>query len=375
MEQITDLKSCNNCGSALPEDATYCPHCGQRYTDGKIPLKVLLLDFIDNFFNFDSKLFRTLGHLFIPGKLTVEFFRGRQKAYISPFRLLLLTIVLFVAALSVVVKKNSNKIEGFAADWEKNQVIHDLVADADTIRQTVVDSFNNRNSTKAVNYFYAQLGKLDTRYSDSARVTRIVLFNDKFERRADSILLETIKKQNYYLIAKEDLLNKSDKELVEAYVGAASVIEKILFRQSIRIYKSPQNIPQYAISKISWLVLISLPIFAVVLKLFYLRKKRYYVEHLILNVHIHTLLFLLVFLILFVQVVLPSWMDYEPRSLGWMIALTSIYGLAYIPLSMKRYYGERWWVTILKFIGSSAFYWITLAISATFTAIIGLLLY
>ena len=74
-------------------------NCAQRYTDGKISLRDLLRDFLESFLNFDSRVFRTITALFLPGKLSIEYFRGRHQRYLSPLRLFFSLAVFHFAVL------------------------------------------------------------------------------------------------------------------------------------------------------------------------------------------------------------------------------------------------------------------------------------
>ena len=82
-----EFRTCPNCYYPLPRFGQYCSHCGQKYTDGKVTIKELMGDFLSNTLNLDAKIWRTLLALFVPGKLTIAFFKGRQQRYIHPLRL------------------------------------------------------------------------------------------------------------------------------------------------------------------------------------------------------------------------------------------------------------------------------------------------
>ncbi|MCB0642390.1 MAG: DUF3667 domain-containing protein, partial [Phaeodactylibacter sp.] len=94
MEQPDTTKQhpCLNCGASLPESAKYCSGCGQKNTNGKISVASVLGEVWSNLVNLDAKIFRTVPALFVPGKLTREFFKGRQRRYMHPFRIFLLSV-------------------------------------------------------------------------------------------------------------------------------------------------------------------------------------------------------------------------------------------------------------------------------------------
>ena len=92
----TTQNICPNCNNVFPKDAKYCPACSQKTRSGKVTVREYLSDFFDQVFNLDSKLFKTLGALFIPGKLTKEYFLGKRKSYAPPIRLFLVMVIIFL---------------------------------------------------------------------------------------------------------------------------------------------------------------------------------------------------------------------------------------------------------------------------------------
>jgi len=86
---------CENCKEELTGKKNFCSNCGQK----RIPdlnLKYIFTDFVDNYFYFDSKLFKSIGSLLIrPGKLSYEFLQGKRKSYLPPARLYVTLSVLF----------------------------------------------------------------------------------------------------------------------------------------------------------------------------------------------------------------------------------------------------------------------------------------
>lgn len=91
MEQDSQ-KQCQNCQSFSPSHSKFCSYCGQKYVRRLVSLQALLGELLQNILNIGSKLIRTLGALFLPGKLTTAYFNGQHQRYITPIRLLLLVL-------------------------------------------------------------------------------------------------------------------------------------------------------------------------------------------------------------------------------------------------------------------------------------------
>ena len=87
---------CLNCHSPLKGE--YCHLCGQRADRRELTVAGLLGEIADELFNWDSRLWRTLGPLlFKPGFLSAEFMAGRRARYVPPLRLyLIISFLLFL---------------------------------------------------------------------------------------------------------------------------------------------------------------------------------------------------------------------------------------------------------------------------------------
>jgi len=93
------LTHCENCGTPLT--GHWCAKCGQPAIDYRRSFRYIVVDLLDEFLNWDSKFFRTLGLLLVrPWKLTNEFLAGRRVRYVHPLRLYLLASILFFFAVN-----------------------------------------------------------------------------------------------------------------------------------------------------------------------------------------------------------------------------------------------------------------------------------
>lgn len=88
---------CASCGAPL--SGPYCSRCGERALEPEaLTLRHFLVHTVaQELFNVDGALWRTLRLLFLhPGRLSLEYSAGRRRAYLNPFRLLLIAIVVYV---------------------------------------------------------------------------------------------------------------------------------------------------------------------------------------------------------------------------------------------------------------------------------------
>tara|TARA_R110000772_G_scaffold61283_4_gene138218 strand:+ start:63128 stop:63931 length:804 start_codon:yes stop_codon:yes gene_type:complete len=119
--------------------------------------------------------------------------------------------------------------------------------------------------------------------------------------------------------------------------------------------------PQPAITRFFRLapqvMFVLLPTFALILKLLYLRSRRYYTEHLILALHNHS--FILQMLAFYLGVTAVERMlgtHWLAAALSWLDTLIMCWIPAYLLLSQKRFYEQRWGKTLLKFCLTASLY-------------------
>lgn len=98
-------RDCPNCGTRVED--RFCPHCGQRNTERLVSVRRILSDTLEDQLALNAALPRTLGALFFrPGLLTREYVTGRIARYLPPFRLYLVSSVVFFVALSGIADAN-----------------------------------------------------------------------------------------------------------------------------------------------------------------------------------------------------------------------------------------------------------------------------
>ncbi len=93
-------KICKNCGFRLERTHHFCPNCGQEHQERILYFKEFLIDFLGDYFTFDSKILRSVRPLlFSPGFLTSEYIEGRRVRYIPPLRMYVFISILFFLML------------------------------------------------------------------------------------------------------------------------------------------------------------------------------------------------------------------------------------------------------------------------------------
>ncbi len=94
---------CLNCGEEFDESFNYCSHCGQENNHNRVSFGTLIVDFLNNYFSFDSKFsLSLLPFFFNPGYLTKRFVEGKRASFVNPIRLYLVISLLFFFVFSMV---------------------------------------------------------------------------------------------------------------------------------------------------------------------------------------------------------------------------------------------------------------------------------
>jgi hypothetical protein len=125
-------------------------------------------------------------------------------------------------------------------------------------------------------------------------------------------------------------------------------------------------------SNFPYMMLCCIPLFALVLKVLYVRRRIFYIDHLIYALHIHTFAYVGIMLIVLATIGL---IRAAPGPIaGWTIALLWIAFVVQIFLSIRRVYRQGWFITIFKFLFGGFVYLIVLvfALAVTFFVTIAL---
>ena len=125
-------------------------------------------------------------------------------------------------------------------------------------------------------------------------------------------------------------------------------------------------------SNLPYMMLCCVPLFAFVLKVLYVRRHTFYIDHLIYALHIHTFFYIGIMLIVLATIGLNRAV---PGAIaGWCIALLWIAFGMQIFLSIRRVYRQGWFISTLKFFTGGFIYLIVLFLALAVTFFITLVL-
>lgn len=171
---------CLNCETTLAKENYFCPQCGQKRTTGRISFRQLIIQFFEDTINWDARLFRTIRVLFVPGKLTEEFFSGRQVPYWQPLRLFL-----FLAAVQMIVV-NANfdnvnqKIQNMNEGIKEVALEYIVLKKLDSLKTLASSGFGNKKVA------IAAMDSLLSAYIHPEKFSKRQISNKFIETKVDS---------------------------------------------------------------------------------------------------------------------------------------------------------------------------------------------
>jgi len=316
-----DNHKCLNCGSPIVATDEYCAVCGQKNIDGRITFRQFVSDFFEAAFNLDSRLIKTIPALLVPGKLTRVYFSGKHNAYFKPLRLFFTAMIVFYAVLGF---KYLNKLEDRLGQDNPAQ----LYAHAQFI-DTVIAHIGYDTLT------VDQQNVVDTIVSAVHAPFDAVVLNEQLNENTDQQIIwlgdtTDVSMRDIYTMSVDSIFKKYK---IEGFVN------RLAIRQTIVVTRHPGKMIRFIIGNTTWMIIIMLPVVAGFMQLVYIRRKTFFIEHLIFLYHYHAAAFFVMTVYLFILPALST-------LLAWLIPLA----LAVFFLSaMKVYYRQNWLKTILKF--------------------------
>ncbi len=420
---------CQNCKTSLPNLEEYCPNCGQLNHDLKLPINHLFLEILESIFHFETSFWKTIKNLIIfPGKITKEFNQGKRASYMNPFRMYVFVSLIFFLLLGKLT--NSSKTAQIAEKLETLNDFKLEKAEYDSLKRvtnnfntTTMDSLSivaDESNERIMDSIY----KLDSNVFDVLRIQKKIIkfkfaiddtiglnarinnikakspeFNVKLEKMSDdeigklaaqiisdsdidgaSVFIEPIdtmppftyedmikihgytSEQFDSLFEKRPKLNTEKKGTIQYRLSSFSLKTK-----SKQVFYNDGNYMMNSVYKsISLSMFFIMPLFGLMLKMFYWRRKIFYYETLIFSIHFHTFCFIVFSLFFLLNIIFIN--NFDPRMYLIPVGLM----LINLFLSLKFVFKQGFIKSLIKEILIIFSYAIVLSIIFT---IIGLISY
>lgn len=384
---------CANCSVAMQGE--FCHECGQSIHSVLKPIHGMLEDTLDIVFHVDGRVVHTLPPLLLkPGFLTLEYFSGRRVRYIAPFRLM---FVLSLLAFFVIHLRIDAMSETFALNLSsKVAVSSDTFKDADTpaeVRNSLRHQLQDIDKARALGVLPpAAQARMDVaaqslREQANKRLVALAAAPMPAASMAAAPIVETGGDGRTHTLSSKLLEEQTRPVLVTWLPGIANArltAMRTHIIESINTYRygdaaARTELKQRAISGFFGVLpptmFVLMPLFALLLKLFYVFKRRLYIEHLIVALHSHAFLFLSL-LIGGLVGMLATWVlphaGWLAHFLNWVGIALWVWALVYLLIMQKRIYRQGWPMTVVKYLAVGWCYCWMLMFSLLIAGVLGL---
>ena len=322
-------RACQNCGTPLR--GPYCSRCGQPDIDYHRSFHHLTHDLLENLFHFDGKFLVSVAWLLArPGRLTAEFNAGRRVSQVPPLRFYLFVTVLFFLGVQLLNR-------GHLIDFDRREV--------DALTQTV------EQGVKSAEKLGGSLTPVQR--DELARRLREIAASRPLDptiitETARNVRTQTIPDASAAAAAKTPLVPTAPRRAqTQITIDRSSSLGRTLEKKLASGELTFSQIADELEHRVPTLLFLGMPVFALLLKVFYLRTGRYYIEHLVFSLHLHTWAFLS-FMIgsgYFKLAALgPGWLA---TAFGWAFWCWMLW---YLLASFRTVYAQSWTKTALKLV-------------------------
>lgn len=327
------MNTCPNCGAQRA--GRFCGACGQNDRSYLRATREIVGEVLSEVFDLDSRLGRTLKYLVLrPGYLSSEFSSDRRASYVSPVRLYIVVSLVFFGVLSLTTR------------FEPSETVHETVKPAEVESEMKDDP--------EIAKMYGQL-------------------NDAQRARLKSIL----EKQGMANDAVKRHIEKLDEASRAAPSAPVSEFESAVSDRLLDLADNPRGAYQTVVSDLPAAMFFTLPLYAAWLKLMY--RKRFYAEHLVFALHLHSFLFFIGTFIL----VLPAGTSQATSGAmrvwagvgGFAGDVLRLTGLAYYLVALKRFYLDGWKLTVAKFFAINVAHAVLIVLGVALVTTIALAFY
>jgi hypothetical protein len=350
------LTHCENCGAEL--QGHWCAQCGQPAIEYRRSFRYVVADLLNEFLNWDSKFFTTIALLILkPWRLTNEFLAGKRVRYVNPLRLYLLASILFFFAVNFGTKGihfDPSKLDAKdRAELESDLKDADLPPEArEKLEALLRDSSPSPAPSTLANE--PSPSPAPTASSDVASAQPAESKNE--QKKYGKI------GERPFVVFDQSKSSTPFERWIEA--RAKEKMGEKGTKMGLFISTLFSNLP--------YMMLCCIPLFAFVLKVLYIRRGIFYIDHLIYALHIHTFFYTAIMLIVLATIGLNR---FVPGAIaGWLITFLWIAFVTQIFLSIRYVYRQGWFFSIFKFLFGGFVYLIVLltALAITFFATLAL---
>ncbi|HTL13533.1 MAG TPA: DUF3667 domain-containing protein [Thermomonas sp.] len=374
---------CENCATAL--QGPYCHVCGQHAHNPLRSFGHAVEEVLESFWHLDGRLFRTLRDLCVPGRLAANFLAGHRARYVPPLRLFLVLSVLtfFVGKLTLhidlgdAVQVDGGGTRAAAHAPERLRSAGDDVDTSDFAAAKTVDEVFRMRTEQQRALAKAQqdpgAGWLLTAVGDVA--------NEEIDAQARA-RLQQLGATPAQLHVLDTPVAAPGADAPQPAAESGGVLQRWfqhrltrLKENAERVRASPDEFIRLVLGAVPGALFLLVPVFALCLRLLYLRGRYGYLEHLVVAFYSHA--FMLVALLAdFLLVGLGAVPGVPAPVAGGLIAVGSLLVFLLVPVYLlwmqKRVYAQGWFATLAKYTVLGSVYAILLSFVLVYAVLAGL---
>jgi len=316
---MSSTNQCKNCEKSFDDSYEYCPYCGQEATDN-LTFGVLFSNTIENYFSIDARFFRSFGTLMIkPGVLARRFVDGKRLKYLHPAQFYLFISVLFFFIFSFSVRKADQQVtQALKKGFDKDFVIDSLQLKKDSLNLELAKK-TIKESPVLTGISEEDLSVLDSVISAEQNAPNLLSLS--FRRNALDSLIAIDAPQ-------------ADKLKAMGLQENASAFNQKLYAKILKFYEQKgDGILNTLYDTIPIAMFFMLPLFAVLLKLFYWRRGTF-AHHMVFSFYFFTFIFtsFCVLLLANMLIDIPVWLE----------VLFFLSFIIYLMLALHNFYKSSW---------------------------------
>ncbi|MEQ1676840.1 MAG: DUF3667 domain-containing protein [Chitinophagaceae bacterium] len=327
-------RDCLNCGTIV--QGKYCQNCGQENVVTHETFWHMVTHFFYDITHFDTNFFSTVKYLlFKPGFLSNEYNKGKRASYLHPIKMYVFTSAIFFLLFFSFFGPNLNT----ANTGDNPLTSKERAAFIRQLQQELQKDSGNINLKNKLALF------LDT----SKVVTSSDLVKDSVKKEEGVKI--TFGDSDYMSWEQYDSLQKllpsSDRD-----GWVVRRLQKLQINLETAYRKDPNGTIKHFVNtllhKLPYMLFISLPLFALILQLVYIRRKQFfYADHGVFTLHLYIFSFILLLTVFSIDKLedATKW-----GSLEFVQALLFLLLFFYLYKAMRKFYGQRRGKTFLKFL-------------------------
>ena len=344
---------CLNCDHPLDISDKYCPNCGQLNSTKKLSFTYFFDEFFAGLFAYDSRIRRTLRTLlFSPGKISLDYIRGKRMYYANPFRFYLSSSILFF-----IIWSFTNDFEGFN---QQNQSLQDIPEeDVEQLREGLSRIPVGNTQINVDSIIVEQQEREEEReqstyldhYVDQKELDSMAFYNSMWEQ------FDLYRRFNKEVKISEPL------PALDSLNHPPTFYNRWFFKKAVNynlVEENPEIFISYFIGKLPFIIFFYLPVFALFIWLLYVFQPFNYMEHLIFTFHVQSTFFVIMGLAMIME---------NLFFIDSFNGIALLLFLFYLYKALRRFYGQGRFLTFVKFIILNGIFLILALIAALLAAI------